>query len=784
MNERPDACPRCGYVLDQPPTPLTPPAPPAPPAAAIPPPAPPTSWAPVPATELPRYPAAAPAPRPRSGVRAASVPKILLGLGATCLLVAAAIFLAVAWSWLGIGGRTAVLVALTAATGAGGQWLAHRGLRGSAEALTTVALGLLVLDLAGAQDAGWLGGLTAGGFAVLVGGAVLATSLAMLVPAHRLVVPQLTAPLGLGWLAIGVGLTSDRVQLPLALVVVGCAALGVLSRRIRAAVLPWSSAVLGVWCQVVLVLVAVLDAAQEPSLHGLWVAGHGHWLLVSALLVLLPWAVAPTEDGLRRVVCSASAVLLTAAAAFPVVDEGPAALTLAAAAATVLWAAVSAAASPRWRVVTLVPLGGALLTLIPVPLVLAAQGISNLFLVADPFTASATVRLHPATAYADPWLLPLATAAVVLAGLLTLPRAARFAGAAVTLVGLGVVLTAAQHALPLWVFVGGCALGGALLLGDALRDTVPTRTVQAAAAAGVVLLGTQLALPSAVLTTVLLAEVVLGATAVLLRRFEAAAPLAGLVLPLATACLVWTTGHLAGSPLEHRSLAVVAAAGLLALVLPRVEVEVAALGSAAVASVAGVAAAGDPSVSAAVHLTVAGALVTASALVHRHRRPLAWLGSVLLLLATWVRLADLGVSQPEPYTLPAAAALVLVGLVRLRQDPATDTLPMLGAGLSLATVPSLLWVLDDPVSTRAVLLGLGSLVLLLGGAALRWTAPVLVGAAVGGLLVLRELAPYAAQTPQWVLIGAAGTLLVAVGVTWEGRLRDVQGAAAYLARLR
>ena len=74
--------------------------------------------------------------------------------------------------------------------------------------------------------------------------------------------------------------------------------------------------------------------------------------------------------------------------------------------------------------------------------------------------------------------------------------------------------------------------------------------------------------------------------------------------------------------------------------------------------------------------------------------------------------------------------------------------------------------------------------LLVAGSALRWTAPVLVGGAVGGLLVLRELGAVRRETPQWVLIGAAGTLLIAVGITWEARLRDLRQAAAYLGRLR
>ena len=60
----------------------------------------------------------------------------------------------------------------------------------------------------------------------------------------------------------------------------------------------------------------------------------------------------------------------------------------------------------------------------------------------------------------------------------------------------------------------------------------------------------------------------------------------------------------------------------------------------------------------------------------------------------------------------------------------------------------------------------------------------MVGAAVGAALVLRELAPYAAYLPSWVVIGLSGTLLLVVGVTWESRMRDVRTASRYVARLR
>jgi hypothetical protein len=35
-----------------------------------------------------------------------------------------------------------------------------------------------------------------------------------------------------------------------------------------------------------------------------------------------------------------------------------------------------------------------------------------------------------------------------------------------------------------------------------------------------------------------------------------------------------------------------------------------------------------------------------------------------------------------------------------------------------------------------------------------------------------------------VLIGLAGAVLIATGVTWESRMRDLRHAAAYLGRLR
>jgi hypothetical protein len=145
---------------------------------------------------------------------------------------------------------------------------------------------------------------------------------------------------------------------------------------------------------------------------------------------------------------------------------------------------------------------------------------------------------------------------------------------------------------------------------------------------------------------------------------------------------------------------------------------------------------------------------------------LAWVGGALLAAATWVRLADLGVSAPEAYTMPAAVALVGVGLDRLRRDPSLSTVATLTPGLGL-------------------LLGLGCLLLVLAGARLGWTAPLASGAATGALLVVRLSVPYVGDAlPRWVLIGAAGALLIAVGATWERRLADARSVLGYVRALR
>ncbi len=250
------------------------------------------------------YPAPAPPPSesgaaPRRGLSAASVPRILLGLGALCLLAAAVIFLAVAWSWLGVGGRTAVLVSLTLATGALGTRLGGRGLRVAAESLTAVALGLLALDVVGADNAGWLGEVGDSGLACAVGAALLLASLGLLLVPAPLVVPQVVSAIGLAVLVVGATGQTAHDQVVAALAVLAFAGLAFVGRLREVGVLPWAALAGGAFWWSTLALDGFAGALEHQTVTGLWVDGHGWAMLASAALVLLPAAFLRRESTAR-----------------------------------------------------------------------------------------------------------------------------------------------------------------------------------------------------------------------------------------------------------------------------------------------------------------------------------------------------------------------------------------------------------------------------------------------------------------------------------------------------
>jgi hypothetical protein len=172
--------------------------------------------------------------------------------------------------------------------------------------------------------------------------------------------------------------------------------------------------------------------------------------------------------------------------------------------------------------------------------------------------------------------------------------------------------------------------------------------------------------------------------------------------------------------------------------------------------------------------TLAGlALVALAGALRPDRRRLAGVGGLLLAASSWVRLADAGVTDPEPYVLPLALVALVLGHLRRRREPGTRSFAAYGPGLSALLLPSLLAsYAGSPLWRPLVLAGVALAVVLLGVRD-RLQAPLAIGGGVLAADAVLLLAPYAAALPRWLVLGAAGALLVAVGATYERRRRDL-----------
>jgi hypothetical protein len=725
----------------------------------------------------------------RRRLSGASVPKILLSLGAMCLLVAAVTFLAVAWSWLGVGGRTTVVAVLTVVALGLSVVLQRRDLRMAAEALAVVGFGLLALDVVGAHHAGWLGDLGDGGLTFLTGALVSGVALVgvMIGRPRPLMAPCLIAPVALLVATAGATDVFDESLVPLTLSIVVLMVLASFGRTSPIGALTVATLTGAGVEWVALVCAGTARATGDQTVAHLW-GELAIWPLVAAALLLAVVGPVLRFDRLTHAATNGVAALLASLViASAALDNS---LTAAAGTLAVLaagWTVVLVGSANRSRAWTAVPLAGTLLVPVGCAVTLLESAASAVVGTGLPFTQPFDVHVADVAPAAAPWLLlPLlvvmGAAGCALTLLVTSVRRSLWARVLAAAVALGVVGTLPLYDVPLALVVGILVAVGLGLV--AAADRTPIDPAVTLAAAAVVLTAASLAaLPSDALAAAVLAAATTVA-AFHVHREGAIGDVASVALPIALGGLDWAVGSWAGVPEVDRAAPLVLVLGALVIWRPRPELEVPAAVIASVASLAAVAAAGDAAVALALHLTLVGALVTTTSLVHRSRRDLAWAGALLLAAATWVRLWDVGVTTPEAYTLPSALVLVAVGMWRLRSEPRSSTVASLAPGLSLATVPSLLVALDAPASPRALLLGVACLLLVLLGTRLRWNAPLVVGATVGALLVLRELAPYAASVPPWLLIGLSGTLLTVVGVTWESRMQDLRHASRYVGELR
>ncbi|MEU9296423.1 hypothetical protein [Streptomyces sp. NPDC048266] len=187
-------------------------------------------------------------------------------------------------------------------------------------------------------------------------------------------------------------------------------------------------------------------------------------------------------------------------------------------------------------------------------------------------------------------------------------------------------------------------------------------------------------------------------------------------------------------------------------------------------------------------LALGGVIAAATAVRPERRRFASWTAAALFLLATWVRLADWEVTTPEAYTLPVTVPALVLGFLRRRRDTEASSWTAYGPGLAATLLPSLLAAWTDPEWLRPLALGVAALAVTLIGARFRLQALLVLGAVVLALDGLHELAPYVVQVvgalPRWLPPALAGLLLLALGATYEQRLRDARRLRDRVARMR
>ncbi|WP_327120515.1 hypothetical protein OG206_27005 [Streptomyces sp. NBC_01341] len=751
-------------------------------------------------------PAARPVPRPSAqpATPAHGVQNVLLVLGGLLLTVAAIAFTLFSWGEMGIAGRSAVLAAVTAGALVAPALLLGRRLPATAESVAALALVLTALDA----------------FALHAVAAPDTDGLAFAAVA--------SAVLAAAWTAYGLLLGRLRVPLPSA----------VAAGQLPLVLTAWAAGASATGFGWALAVTAAADVAVALWGRGTAVritASVGAWL-TGPIALALGLGLSVTSDG--AVEAAGAGALLLAGAAVALVGAWRAPRGTAVPAGAVAGLAVVAAVGGvlrtplpwDWAVVAYLVCGAgpAVALRLPVPrpvlrgvLTASAAVVAAAVLWASPVVVAALLGpvslltdiwtgapdgFRAALGFPAPWpssaAVPvvLATAAVLTAVLhvrwpVALPRGGRrAAGASASVLGWASVLALlAVTDMPYGVaVVAELSLTASLLAlavrrrADVLAVTWLVCALVGAASTGLLGLAAEPATYAVFgsLTVLLAAGAARSRVPAVQSLLACGSVLTAIAVAAAVgASLGWSAPHTAPILLVVTAVTVFLGGRLRQ---PATGASVEAAGAFGAVAAVGLALTEPPVL--ALILGLCGVLAAATAL-RPERRPVAgYVAAVLFVSAAWVRLAASGVSDPEAYTLPVSVAAFAVGHLRRRRDPAASSWVTYGPALSMTLVPSLVVAWSDPHWLRPLLLGIAALAVTLAGARGRLQAPLVLGGAVLALDGLHELAPHVVQVfdalPRWAPPALAGLLLLAVGATYEQRLRDARRVRESFGRMR
>ena len=792
----------------------------------------------------PPVPGMAPAPA-RTGPRlpSATVPAVLLGLGAVLLSVAVLVFAAFTWFLLPEVGRALLLLGLAGGAAVGAWDVSRRGLRIAAEALWPLSAFVAVVGLQllgpGSGDAGAAWTFVTG-LALVSAGILVARRL----QGRSLPVPVLleTAVILLATVAAA-GLTDLDPQLPLvgagstlcilALALVLAAVAVSTGLRIVAGIALAAAAL--AWLALVSIGAArVVDGgfpASSPARYADLVIA----IAIAAGLAYAPLArlgsgvradLAAAAPWARRAGAGAAGVVTVMLGALATAGDSSAgrvpelhlnAAALVVSALLLMISTVVAVGRPAEqageagirRRHRLEGLTGAWVVVAAGSLFAAAATAASTLESLDETSQGDLGGVDPLYLPSEPsWWWALAILAAVVA--VTLPRV--FPGSdpvstwarrldreiAPTALLVLTALCAVGPRGPLWATAAvlAAAVLTAAVMAWADRGLVPFLVLAAAAALLVVAAASSLELRAASLALIAAIAVAMtlrptdgedaGAEKLTATATATAAPaVTAAVAPLAAAAAVVDALRLADLSSFTSGLVSIGLGGawLVLLTVLRRSVEVRSPAGVAGLVIVLVAVVDKPA-SEVSWLLLAGGLaaVLATVLAPDEDAP-TWIGGGLLLGATVARTVA-GGAPPETISVSAGAVLIALGAWQLHRRPQASSLRLLGPALSLTFAPTLLLALDEPAGVRTLVLVALATAALAWGALAGLAAPLVAGAASLLLLALRLLGPVATTLPWWLVAGALGTVLLVVGATWESRRAEIDAAVRYVRRLR
>ncbi len=179
-------------------------------------------------------------------------------------------------------------------------------------------------------------------------------------------------------------------------------------------------------------------------------------------------------------------------------------------------------------------------------------------------------------------------------------------------------------------------------------------------------------------------------------------------------------------------------------------------------------------------LTIAAAPLVAYGM-NPARRVALLVAGLLLIVANTAFVLAAGATTIEWFTVPPAIVMLAIGVLAWRDQPSWV---YLGPGLLIGLVPSALIADSNDNWIRVTLVVAAALVVIVLGAQLGLQAPFVIGALVLAKIGIWQFLEVAPLIPRWITLGTAGTILLAVGATYERRLTQAKQAARWLSALR